>query len=120
MMTPEIAQTLVGHTPGPWKAIVAGNGDGLNEVIVDNGYNPFISVAFAEGDDARLIAAAPALLTAYLASVEENERLREALTEADNHFGPFADITINGMHDPEDVRVVKVIRTALKPKEPKP
>lgn len=40
-------------------------------------------------------------------------RLRYALIEAEKHFGPFADITINGEHDPDDVRVVSIIRNAL-------
>lgn len=39
--------------------------------------------------------------------------LLEALEEAEKHFGPFADITINGKHDEEDVRVVSLIRAVI-------
>lgn len=39
--------------------------------------------------------------------------IMEALEAAEKHFGPFADITINGQHDPEDVRVVALIRAAI-------
>ena len=49
--------------------------------------------------DAHLIAAAPDLL--------------EALQEAEKWFGPFSEITINGEHDREDVRVVALIRAAI-------
>lgn len=41
------------------------------------------------------------------------EKMKNALVEAEKHFGPFADITINGKHDPDDVRVVSIIRAAL-------
>ena len=37
----------------------------------------------------------------------------EALVAAEKHFGPFAEITVNGQHDPDDVRVVATIRAAL-------
>ena len=49
--------------------------------------------------EAKLISAAPEML--------------EALHEANAHFGPFADITVNGAHDPQDVRVVSAIRAAI-------
>lgn len=39
--------------------------------------------------------------------------LLDALEAALAHFGPFAEITINGQHDPEDVRVTALIRAAI-------
>jgi hypothetical protein len=56
------------HTPGPWTV-----GPSCNEIInVDHGYLPFsiaagytlIGALYEDGDDARLIAAAPELLVA--------------------------------------------------------
>lgn len=47
------------------------------------------------------------------ASPAQNAALVEALEAAERHFGPFADITINGQHDPEDVRVVALMGAAL-------
>jgi hypothetical protein len=44
----------------------------------------------------------------------EGERLRGALNQVDEHFGPFAEITINGQHDPEDVRVINLVRAAIR------
>lgn len=52
-----------------------------------------------------------ALATARLFAAAE--AMQGALTAAETHFGPFADITINGEHDPDDVRVVALIRAAL-------
>jgi hypothetical protein len=37
----------------------------------------------------------------------------EALLEAEKHFGEFASITINGQHDPDDIRVVGMFRAAI-------
>ena len=39
--------------------------------------------------------------------------LVEALEAADKHFGLFAGVTINGKHDPDDVRVIAMIRATL-------
>ncbi len=59
-----------------------------------------IAEVFGDGhDNAHKIAAAPDLY--------------EALDEAEKHFGPFAEITINGHHDSDDVRVVGLIRAAI-------
>jgi hypothetical protein len=44
---------------------------------------------------------------------EAADDLLAALDAADAHFGPFAEITINGAHDPDDVRVVALIRAAI-------
>ena len=110
MMTPEIAQALIGHTPGPWEWD-KWHSD-LDPVWVmgmaqADGYINWISKCHVA--DARLIASAPDLLIAYLASVEENERLREALMEVAEMCN-WATATA----------VSEYITNALKPKEPKP
>lgn len=92
MMTPERARELTGHTPGPlvvsfesvdpeW-AIVSTYGGR----IVANVHCDCIPGGFRNDANARIIAASPDLLTAYLAHedrvqglVGEVERLREAL-----------------------------------------
>ena len=98
------------HTPGPWY-VGSGTYEGRNiysvaSVTDDEGFTYQPIVASAEDDgikcwdaNARLIAAAPDLL--------------EALQEAEKWFGPFSEITINGEHDREDVRVVALIRAAI-------
>ena len=60
-------------TPGPWKAVAAGQADDLNEVVR---FDPFQSIADAEGDTARRIAALPDLEAAYLDLYDEVQRLR--------------------------------------------
>lgn len=42
-----------------------------------------------------------------------NVELLEALVEVEKHFGPFAEITINGQHDPEDVHIVALVRAVI-------
>ena len=98
----------VGHTPGPWDACDQGDYsdfDGNSRVILGDDMRIAV-VQWSPGDrqaesdaNALLIAAAPELL--------------EALVEAERHFGPFAEITINGQRDPEDVRVTALIRAAI-------
>lgn len=102
------------HTPGPWK--FEPHGAYASDFLGEDWPLGYISQAsppvpiFALGPileyptdqllaNGRLIAAAPDLL--------------DALVEAEKHFGPFADITINGEHDADDVRVVAQIRAAL-------
>ena len=63
-------------TPGPWKAVAAGQADDLNEVVR---FDPFQSIADAEGDTARRIAALPDLEAAYLDLYDEVQRLRDIL-----------------------------------------
>ncbi|HKF95094.1 MAG TPA: hypothetical protein VKB96_10960 [Gammaproteobacteria bacterium] len=103
------------HTPGPWRVIIDDAGNPLSGrpgVFSDEHdcgivhWDGFVQTYWrsARGDkeihaNARLIAAAPQLL--------------EALEAAEKHFGPFAEITINGIHDAEDVRVVALIRAAI-------
>ena len=118
MMTPEIALALVGHTPGPWEykdrfsytlgmVEVSGPRMGVRGFTIATDVTP--DQANITRADARLIAAAPDLLIAYLASVEENERLREALMEVAEMCN-WATATA----------VSEYITNALKPKEPKP
>ena len=93
-------------TPGPW-AFQKDEDFSMDEVFgffVQGGEGS--EIVYFENDDrpetkanARLISAAPELL--------------EALMEAEKHFGPFAEITINGQHDPDDVRVVSIMRAAI-------
>lgn len=90
------------HTPGPWvvsRKFEVGplsNADDQSSGMI----SPLADVyGERREEDARLISAAPTML--------------EALLAAEKHFGPFADITINGQHAPEDVRVVTLIRAAI-------
>jgi hypothetical protein len=43
----------------------------------------------------------------------DRDSVVEALEEVEKHFGPFSEITINGQHDPDDVRVIGLVRAAL-------
>jgi len=60
----------VGHTPGPWRAVVRSNQKGIRNVAVDlpprGAWFPSATAAFTKEDvaNARLIAAAPDLLAA--------------------------------------------------------
>ena len=116
-MTPEIAQALVGHTPGPWRrsrmsntAIEGSNGRGVCSTggYSDNHSNgAYVDENIANAD---LVEAAPALRIAYLASEEENERLREELActivELIDHCG-------DGLDDHRQNRV-SALRAATK------
>lgn len=44
---------------------------------------------------------------------DEAPEMLKALQAAEAHFGPFADITINGQHDPDDLRVLALIRAVI-------
>lgn len=91
-----------GYTPGPWwaedDAVLAMLAGGATIEIARANVLQELRTD-AEYANARLIASAPKLL--------------EALVEAEKHFGPFSEITINGQHDPDDVRVVALIRAAI-------
>ena len=132
MMTKEIAQALVGHTPGPWEykdrfsytlgmVEVSGPRMGVRGFTIATDVTP--DQANVTRANARLIAAAPDLLTAYLASEEENERLREALgdiarqrTTAEMPEAERYDADVETGY----IECIMRARQALKPKEPKP
>jgi len=85
-------------TAGPWEVV------GEYFDVYQRGSSEYIcqsskSQGARRDANARLIAAAP--------------EMAEALREVDQHFGPFAEITINGAHDAEDVRVINLVRTLL-------
>ena len=84
----------VGHTEGPWLRVDTADYAEIRAA----GASQAVALV-GKPADADLIAAAPELL--------------EALVEAERHFGPFAEITINGQRDPEDVRVTALIRAAI-------
>lgn len=86
------------HTPGPW--VVAGPEAASGPGYVMTRGGTYIAKPLINNEaNARLIAAAPELL--------------DALEAALAHFGPFAEITINGQRDPDDVRVTALIRAAI-------
>lgn len=100
------------HTPGPWLCQPTNiDGPDYGVCIVADNLGGLVGAALPwateidSGDmarveaNARLIAAAPELL--------------EALRAAENHFGPFAEVTINGQHDTDDVRVTALMRAAI-------
>lgn len=99
---------LVEHTPLPWR--ISDDGDFLETLdpveldmerraIADLRY---FHMPFNEANAAFIVRAC-----------NSHDALIKALEAAEQHFGPFADITINGQHDPDDVRVVALIRAAL-------
>lgn len=103
------------HTPAPWELEATEDGFEVRmaTAIENPGFHDTnhliewdLCMSPEDGEQyeeahatARLIAAAPTML--------------EALIAAEQHFGPFADITINGKHDADDVRVVALIRNAI-------
>lgn len=89
-------EALVDVTPGPWKAVAAGQADDLNEVVRPD---PFQSIADVEGSDARFIAAARDLVPAMADRIAAQEALlREAMAALDERDG--------GTHD-EDCKVFR-------------
>ena len=70
-------EALVDVTPGPWKAVAAGQAADLNEVVRRE---PFQSIADVEGADARFIAAARDLVPALTDRLAAQEALlKEAM-----------------------------------------
>lgn len=106
------------HTPGEWFVervghadeyiIVAGEGAGQKIAQL---YDKRGSFPQAEMDGHQYLYGGQAEANANLMGA--SKLMLEALQEAEKHFGPFAEITVNGQHDPDDVRVVRLIRAAI-------
>lgn len=95
-------------TPGPWRYTKAApSGD---RGIYADGTGIFAE-AFADIRRAGENNATEAEANAHLIAAAPD--MAEALKAVADHFGPFAGITINGKHDPEDVRVIDMVQAAL-------
>ena len=124
---------MSGHTPTPWTAECSrkgthwairhsarGKGDGYNNRVAETcqwvpASGPQISSTESAANARRIVAAVNATADIPVEALEAGvvAKLVEALAAADKHFGPFADITINGQHDPDDVRTARTRQAAL-------
>ena len=86
---PDLVKPLAALRDDIWEALTDS---------IDMGWSPSVGADAILGNVA-MVAAAPDMLA--------------ALVEAEKHFGPFSEITINGEHDPDDVRVVAAIRASI-------